>query len=201
MIIVSIGWKQRPAYIKMLGAYGGVSLIALILQFAMILFFHVPRGNNFVYNCYSPFEVVFLMSIFYIVFDSRKTKRIILISNIIFFLIWLAEVGYHDFWSLNSYARSVGNILLIGVSITYFYTLMRDLPSQGIFRLPMFWMATGLLVYNAGTFILFVLLEYLVKVLNNDLIYYWTFQTFLRMVFNSFLIVCVWQDLRNRRQS
>lgn len=201
MIIVIMKWRQRPTYIKMLGIFGGVSVIAFVIQYAMILVLHIPRGNNFVYNCYILFEVIFLLLIFYVVVTSKQSRRRILISIFLYFIMWLADVVYHGFWNLNSYARSGGSILLIWISISFFYTLMRDLPAERIFKFPMFWLATAVLGYNAGIFIFFVLLEYLVVVLNNDLMYYWTFQTLLRTIFNLFLIVCVWQDLRNHRQS
>ncbi len=120
VILVMIGWRRRPAYIKLLGVFGAVSLIALVLQFAMIKSFHIPRGNNFVYNCYILFEVILLLSIFYLELPSRQTRRILLISIVLYFIMWLADVVYHGFWNLNSYARAGGSILLIWISISFF---------------------------------------------------------------------------------
>ena len=199
VVIVTIKWRQRPSYIKMLGIFGGVSLGTLILQFVFILWIHVPRGNNIVYNWYILFEVVCLLLIFYAISVTKRTRIILLISSLLFSFAWLADVSVHGFKEINSFARAFGSIVLIGASISYFYQLMRDLPTERIYKFPMFWFVTGVLVYNSGAFIFFVLLEYLIKVLNNDLVYYWTFQTFLRAIFNALLTVSVWQDLRNRR--
>ncbi len=200
-IITLLKWKSKPAYIKLIGVYAGASVLAIILQNSIVLIFHVPRGNNIVGNFYTLFEVVCLLAIFNLALTAPRFQKNILILIGLFFVIWLTDSLYQGMLNVISYSRTIGSIMVIVVSIFYLLGLLRDLPTQRLSKFPMFWVVTAVLVYNAGGFILFILVEYLINVLKSDLTYYWTFHNVLRIILFVLLIMSVWQDLLNRRQS
>lgn len=199
--IAVLKWKRKPGYIKLIGVYAGGSAFGVILQNSMFLVFHITRGNNIIGNFYTLFEVVTLLPIFALSATSQHSRRNILILVSLFFITWLVDSFYHGMLGINSFSRTIGSIILIGAAIFYFYTLLRDLPAQRLSEFPMFWFVTAILVYNAGGFILFVFMDYLINVLKSDLMFYWSFHNVLRVIFFFLLIMSVWQDLRNRRQS
>ena len=73
------------------------------------------------------------------------------------------------------------------------------LPVQELQRLPMFWYVTSNLVYNAGTLFLLLFTTYLVEVLHNDLLIYWSFHNILDIIQDLLIMLGLWQDLRNIR--
>lgn len=98
---------------------------------------------------------------------------------------------------INTYSMVLRSIILIGYCILYFYRLLVDLPVQHLQRVPMFWFNSAILIFNAGTLFLFLFTSYLVEVLNNDLLIYWTFHNILNIVQHLVIMVGLWQDLRN----
>ena len=93
----------------------------------------------------------------------------------------------------------LNHIILIVYCILYCYRLLVDLPVQHLQRVPMFWFNSAILIFNAGTLFLFLFASYLVEVLNNDLLIYWSFHNILNIIQHLIVIIGLWQDLRNIR--
>ena len=66
---------------------------------------------------------------------------------------------------------------------------MKDLPTVEVFRLPIFWVNVAVLVYFSGNLFVFMLSDYLVTVLKDNLIVYWSFHNFLSIVKNILLAI------------
>jgi hypothetical protein len=92
----------------------------------------------------------------------------------------------------NSYTWSVSNVCIIVTSLTYFYVLIQQLPTESITRLPMFWINAAMLIYYSGTFVVYLATDYLVNVLKNDLITTFYFHHFLGLIFYSILWYALW---------
>jgi hypothetical protein len=75
--------------------------------------------------------------------------------------------GVHTYNSFTS-AFSAGCAIII--SITYFYILIQELPTQSITKLPMFWINSAILIYRAGTFFVYLSADYLITVLKDNMI-------------------------------
>jgi len=98
---------------------------------------------------------------------------------------------------INTYNYSFSAIVFLFYSILYFYRLMVDLPVQHLHRVPMFWFNAGMLIFNAGTLFLYLFTTYLVEVLHNDLLIYWTFHNIMNVIQLLVVMIGLWQDLRN----
>jgi hypothetical protein len=94
----------------------------------------------------------------------------------------------------NSYTNIPHSAVLIIYALFYFYFLMRDLPAQHVHRLPMFWFNSAVLFFHAGAFFLFSFTAYLVNVLRNDLIVYWSFHNLLSIIEHIIILIGVWYD-------
>ncbi|MBI1769369.1 MAG: hypothetical protein HYR67_13455 [Bacteroidetes bacterium] len=78
----------------------------------------------------------------------------------------------------------------------YFYFLITQMPTKEITAFPMFWIVAAMLFFFAGTFALSLSLDYLVKVLKNDLAVVWTMRNFFRLLFCLVVSYGLWLDLR-----
>ena len=99
----------------------------------------------------------------------------------------------------NTYSRIAGSVIIIIYGILYCYRLLVDLPVEHLQRVPMFWFNSGILIYNAGSLFLFLFTTYLVEVLHNDLLIYWSFHNIFNIVQTVIVLIGIWQDLRNTR--
>lgn len=70
------------------------------------------------------------------------------------------------------------------------------MPANEITSFPMFWIATAMLFFFAGTFILSLSLDYLVEVLKDDLNVLWTMRNFFRLSFCLVVSYGLWLDLK-----
>ncbi len=96
----------------------------------------------------------------------------------------------------NSYTYLFHSALLIIYTLSYFYSLMQNLPALHIHQLPAFWFSAGLLFYHAGAFFLFSFTSYIVNVLNNNLISYWSFHNTLNILAHLIFFVGLYYDLK-----
>jgi hypothetical protein len=101
------------------------------------------------------------------------------------------------FWvgitALNTYNDTIYGIIILLYSINYFFSLLKELPTDKIQTLPVFWINSGVLLYFAGTSILNLSAKYLVDSLQSDLIFFWTFSiglNFLRNIFFGVGFIC-----------
>lgn len=117
---------------------------------------------------------------------NKNTVAILIIAPfLIFSLVNLIFIQGPQ--SFNSYTSSLASVCFILMSLTYFYVLIQQLPTESITKLPMFWVNAAILIYYSGTFFLYLSADYLINVLNNDLVTFWMFHHFFGLLFNSFL--------------
>jgi hypothetical protein len=175
--------------------YAAASFFFQLLQFLSYSFMG-SRYNNVIGNLYLPIETLSLLSIYYFAIN-RKVIRCILIFIAVSFMVFYGVVIVGNITSLNSSAKTIRDFIMILCSVVYFYFLMKDLPEDSLKRLPMFWINTAVLFFFSCTFMLSLSLSYLVDVLKDDLIGYWTFRNFLRVLFCIIICIGIWQA-RNR---
>ena len=99
-----------------------------------------------------------------------------------FFIFALINLFFFQKTTPNSYSYIFHSAILIIYCLFYFYVLMRDLPSLYVHHLPMFWFNSAFLIFYAGTFFLFSFTSYLINVLKNNMLIYWSFHNILSII-------------------
>ena len=97
----------------------------------------------------------------------------------------------------NSYSNFFHSAVMIVYCLSYFYVLIEDLPSLHVHQLPMFWFNSALLMFHAGNFFLFSFHDYLVNVLKNNLLIYWSFHNALSILEHLIILIGLYYDLRS----
>lgn len=146
-------------------------------------------------NAYGLVQFIFLLRVYYLAFDSKAFKGFasIGLAYIAFFLV---DLFFFQPGQLSSFSITLTSLVFIIFSILYFLKLMRDLPTIQIQRLPMFWINTAVLVYFAGSFFVFLLRDYLIEVLHDNQIMYWSFHNMLNITKNLLFAIGLWQGNR-----
>jgi hypothetical protein len=77
-----------------------------------------------------------------------------------FFAI-ICAIWIDGIYNFNAHARSFGAILIIFFCLCYFYQRLRKLDLENLEADPLFWVATGSLIYFSGSLMLFIISNYI----------------------------------------
>jgi hypothetical protein len=153
-------------------------------------------NTNYASSGYQLAEFIILFVIYYHALHYQRRLNVFAGLGLIFLLLFFTNLLFIQQEGINTYTKLYAAFVFILLSIGYFYQLMKDLPTLHLQRLPMFWINTAVLVYFSGNFFLFLMSDYLVKVLHEDLMIYWSFHNFLNITKNLLFASAVWQGYR-----
>ena len=133
--------------------------------------------------------------IYFIAFHKKNTKAFLMLM-MLFMIFALFNLFFWQKTERNSYTYLLHSAILIVYSLLYFLALMKDLPSLHIHRIPMFWFNSGILIFHAGTFFLIAFTSYLVNVMKNNMLIYWTFHNVLNIMEHVIILIGLYYDLK-----
>jgi hypothetical protein len=193
-ILCLIKFKSRDEIVWLFGLVFLSSFLANMTALA----FHKFGLGQFVNISYPAFSIVSFVLLSRVYYISLRTIHVrwFVVSGVIVTAFALINLFFIQKLTLNSYTNIFYSFILIIYCLLYFYTLMRDLPSLYVHHLPMFWFNSALLIFHAGVFFLFAFTSYLVNVLKNDLLIYWSFHNILSIIEHFIIMVGVYYDFK-----
>jgi hypothetical protein len=140
-------------------------IFTLLAQVAGSLYSNFTgKSNHFIFNIYFGVEFLFYFFLFYRVFGNKKSKYLVAFSAILFVAFYVADVFFgKGIFIFSTAAYTFGSVLTIIICLIYFASLFLSNETINYFRTPMFWIATGLLLFFVGESIYMSLLDYIVK--------------------------------------
>jgi len=185
---------KRSVLIKLIGL---TFLIGCISNTTALIVYKVFKLNqNILQSIYWIINFCMITLIFYHGLNKRNKNTYFFLAGIVI-MFSILNLLFIQKGQINSYSNTLMAIVIIIYAVHYFYRIMIDLPTANIHQLPMFWFNSGFLVYNAGTLFLYVFTDYLVNVLNNNLLLYWGFHNILNIIMHVIVLIGLWIDLRN----
>ncbi|MCE2732558.1 MAG: hypothetical protein ACOVOF_06615 [Chryseotalea sp.] len=181
LLIFLFNYSSTDGNFKLIGALAGISTIANILQES------VPRFLNGAYlnqigEAYQLLSV-FVISLFFLKLNNTKFARILFyVLNVTCFVLWVLLLVYLNDHVLFSVYSVISYIGLNVFAILYFGYLLKYLPSDNLLTVPEFWVASAVLFNFSGYLIITLSYGYLVEVLKENTILYWS-------LFNVFTII------------
>lgn len=167
----------------------------LIDAFSMIRVFVFHQGANTIISVGSLFDFSFLLLFYRSLFKQRSVRAfisIIIIIHLCFAII--NSIFIQGISNTSTYTFVFRSIAFIVISLLYFYTLIRELPTERITKLPMFWINTAVLLYSSGTFFQWLLLGYIINNLKGDVVNTYTIKNALGVVFYLVITVGLWYN-------
>jgi len=123
-------------------------LTVLIETTGWLMRFHWKISNQWLYNIFSPVQVLFLYWIFAKLYPGQaQRKRLMGICVLVFALVYLFECFYFPFTLFYHYSWIVFSFLIIITCGLYYFFLLRDEPYIHLATDPSFWFVTGVFVY------------------------------------------------------
>lgn len=196
LFLVCFGlWKWRHL--------GNTILIVVVLKIASLLCDqggHILSLNgispNYAANLYAILATSILMYFYYRVFAKPELKKLFMITGILLCFLMFINWFFIQKNNLNSYSFVVLSLLGLLLGLLFYFTMIKNLPEMNIIKVPLFWINTGQILYSTGTLLLFIVTDYLVKVVNDDLVAYWSFHNGLAIISNIFFFVGIWLGAR-----
>jgi len=140
--------------------------------------------NQMLYNISIPIEYQFYAYIFLLHYRTVLFKKVIRIFFIAFSTFVLLNILFiQGFREHNTNIVKAGTLLMIVFSCFYFSDLINEEGEKHLFRYPMFWIATGVLLFNAGEFLFSISIDYLYDKFPKE-----TFKVFASIIFK---LICV----------
>jgi hypothetical protein len=171
--------------------YGGNSFLAQCIQTSSIYFVE-GQYRNLVGNVYVLAETLILLLLFFYTIKNKFFHYLIALSAIVFTLFWTFTFTNIPTINSSSY-RTLRDLLMIAYAVVYFFFLLKNLPEDNLIKLPMFWIASGILFFFSCTFMLSLSMDYIIEMMRDDFTAYWSFRNFLRTFFCAIICIGIWQ--------
>lgn len=188
---VFLRFNLRPFYVKLIGLSFFLGFITHIVSLGVD-----GKIRNPIQTLNEIINFIIIILVYHIVL-KKKYRLYFIITGSLFLVFALYNIFFFQKTELNSYTYALSSFLMMGYFILYFYRLMVELPSLHLHRLPMFWFNSGFLIYRAGTLLLFIFRPYLIHVLNDDLLLYWSFHNSLSIVEHLMILVGLLYDFKS----
>lgn len=120
------------------------------------------RNNAWLYSISVPIEYITYFFLFYVNYTRKIWKKVALffilglITYVAFNLIFVQSLQVFDFNILK-----IGNFCIIILCCLYFLDLINIDVQVNLLREPMFWLATGLFLFNAGELLYSLFSDYI----------------------------------------
>ena len=177
--------------ILIIAIYGANSFLAQSIQTGFVYFKGI-QYLNVVGNIYVLTETVVLLYLFYVVTSNKVFRYLILVFALGFTIFWLIVFSNDPAINSASY-RTIRDVLMIVCSLEYFFFLLKYLPEDNLIKLPMFWVASGILFFFSCTFMLSLTQDYIREIMKNDFGTFWTFRNLLRAFFCVVICIGIWK--------
>ncbi len=166
-----------------------VSLLVLKLRLPVV---------NVVASSYAAVGVPLFGVFFYHAIGSPRLKKWFVSVNIVYVTFALVNFTLIQTNHINSYTHTIQSILIASYSILYYFQLLKDLPTQEVQTLPLFWVVSGLFLAYSGYIAIFGMTEYMISHRNDPNIVPSIMHHVLTVIQNVLIAIGVWLQLRRR---
>src|SRR5690606_36556217 len=161
-------FKRQPLVFKWLLAPLVFSLSCDLIARITVKILH---GNpNIGGNLYTLGVVLFCSPFFYYAIGWKRLRKYFIVINIGYLIFVICNFMWWQKNAINSYSDSLAVILIISFCLVYYYKLLRELPTEDLFHLPLFWIISAMFVGFSGKLVLYSIIEYLMGHMGDNLL-------------------------------
>jgi hypothetical protein len=164
LLIAVIRYKKlEPAWLRLFPWFMAVTFIIQTMGYFYSLLLN-NKSNHFIFNTYTFIEYAFYLFILYKAVQTRKFKNAVAVAALLFAIIYCYEIFIDgSFFIYSPVACNAGNFLTLVCSVLYLSELLMADRVIYFFKLPMFWIVTGLMFDCIGGFFYLCFFDYIVK--------------------------------------
>lgn len=172
-----------------------IILLVAFSSFVDVVLIHHFKFDSEKWSKIYLFLEVFMLSIVFVANSGRFFKML----TLFFLFIFIVSAVYLNFYVLKYNSIKADGFLsvlifiyIILFSIQWFVLEFKRFDTESLLNLPLFYLITGLIIYNSGSLFLFLMRD---EIKNSDLsLYdYWGVNLVLVLFFRVLLIVSIWK--------
>ncbi len=192
VILATINQDKLTYSLKIIKIYCMVALFFEILCWSVILLPFGNHQNHWTINTFNIFELLCLGYYFFNIIVNNLFKNIIKYLTVfsVITISFLTVLNFDDFNKYDTITHSVTYLTLMLFVLINFYEILYFNDSLSLGQYPYFWIASGVLVYFAGSF--FVNLFSNTVLFNSSFNDYWLIYYILLIIFRIFLAIGLW---------
>lgn len=139
--------------------------------------------NRNLSSLFTVVEFVCFGLFFYFTLKRKNLRNLVLSGIVIIASFLIANIFFQfiKFENLDSIPITVQGLFIMPLALVYYFEQIKNPDALFIYGTPNFWIVTGILIYLAGTFFIFILSENLTE---KELDYYWPINYFFNTIKN-----------------
>lgn len=196
VVLLLISFNRQPIEYKWLAI---ILLLSLCCDLTSEILFHLKMNVNLggiLYGILSPF---FFSIFFYCTLKWKPLIKPLIIANIMMLTFSLMNMLYIEKTRGSSFSAIPKSLVILALSIAYYYKLLKELPTKKIQDLPLFWVISAFFLTTAGKLVIYAFREYLINIFNDDLIFLWSLHNFLSVLGNLLIGFGVWLQYKHKQ--
>lgn len=190
------GFNRQPLVYKWLAialAFGfAIDVVARLLWYVRSL---VHINPNSIGHLYQLFGTAFISVFFYHAIQWSTLKRTFIFINILYFIFSLVNLLFLQKSSLHSYSQTLQSIIILFLCIIFYFKLLKELPTQQIQKLPLFWIVSGFFFSYAGKLVIYAITHYMIA-MGDDFVLISIFHVSLTLIAYLIMAVGVWLNYK-----
>lgn len=167
-------------------------LLSILVEVAAHWIIRQDWNHFLVYHIFTILEFGLLTYIFaqgLVPFLKLNFFRGIVLFFLLFIIsdmIWISGIA-----QFNSYSTAIEGLILIFLSLSWFYKTLQELKIKHLEREPLFWISTGILLYFSSNLFIFLFTNY-VNSSNRALFIIWGIHGIFSILLNIFYSFALW---------
>jgi hypothetical protein len=179
VVIIFLERSRQPIVYKGLAA---CLLFSFLTEITAQTLHWFGLNPNIAGNLYTLLSTIVITFFFYHAIQWESLKRPLILTNIIYLAFALLNLFFIQKSGPNSYAYTFQSIIIIVLSITFFFKLLKELPTFQVQKDPLFWIVSGFLFSYAGKLVIQSVTHYLIHIAKDNLEIVWTMHNFLAII-------------------
>jgi len=168
-------------------------VLFFITELIANILWYQKKNNLSVYHFYSIIEFGLIVNIYKDELKKIFPKRFFTTLVIGFTVFAIVNMSYFQgLKTFNSNATTLLGVLVIFLSLSYFYALLKEVKYTSLERNPMFWLNAGFLIYFSSNLLLFFINNSMFTKADEVSYLVWGLHAIVNIVLVIFFIIAIW---------
>ncbi len=177
------------APLRVIGLYFTVAVCTQSISFIL---WKLKINNLPVLHVYTVVEYLLLLWYFSIVLSDFLPRRVFVLLAVCFPLLSVADSLFVEkIYSFNTYSRSTEALILIFLAVCWFVKTVS--VAEMAANMPLHYVTAGLLIYFAGSVVLFSFRDLISQLNRTFLMNVWSIHTLLLLIFYTLTTIALWK--------
>lgn len=184
ILIGAIYFKSLSFALRILFVY---VIITGLFELATSIMSTYHINNLFLFHAHFFIEFLAISAIFFFSYDSVFWRGVVGVFLVFFVIFSLLDQFYFDAWDpFKANERYAEGLMVIILCVGYYISLLRRPIHRYLERQPMFWLASGWIIYFAGTLYLFLFSK---ELLAMNRFHFWQIHAILNIGLNIIYVI------------